>query len=630
MRDLTHGYLFLSAIVVLGIPTAPGLAGAGPADRLRIPSTDVSKEWLTKAEQTAFRETPRYDETVRFCQRLAAASDLIDYRSFGLSPEGRELPLVIASKDGTFTPQEARAAGKLIVLVQNCIHAGECAGKDASLMLLRDIAITKTRKGLLDHTVLLVVPIFNVDGHERFSPDSRINQNGPIEMGWRVTSRNLNLNRDYIKADAAEMRAWLSLWNAWRPDLHFDNHTTDGGNWQYDLMYTADTSPTAAPPVARWLENVLYPQLIPALEADGHLPAVFFGLIDSKDPSKGIRSGPFSPRFSTGYVSIRNRPSILVETHMLKPYRTRVIVHYNIMLRTLELLNRDPHSLREAIRTADESTVRLGTKYDPDRRLPVAVGRSDDSVPFSFKGYANRRELSDVSGDVRIVYDDTKPIEIDTVWHNGMKVTKAVNPPLAYIIPPQWTEVIGLVKAHGLRSERLAKPTTVEVESYRFSDVSFAGRPFEGRFRARFQTEMIVERRTFPAGSVVVPLDQPDAKVAIHMLEPDAPDSLASWGFFNAIFEQKEYAEHYILEDLARRMIEADPTLREEFESKIRSDRSFASSPRSRLYFFYKRSPHWDASINVYPIARLTRPIASATVPAHPGQPDRTPARRGN
>lgn len=623
MREITYRSLHLFMTVVLGILTAPDPAGADSAGRLRCPSTGVPDEWLTKAEQTAFQETPRYDETVRFCQRLGAASSSIDCRSFGVSPQGRELVLVIASKGGVFTPHEARADGRLIVLVQNCIHAGECAGKDASLMLLRDIAITETRKGLLDHVVLLTVPIFSVDGHERFSPYSRINQNGPTEMGWRVTSRNLNLNRDYIKADAAEMRAWLSLWNAWRPDLHFDNHTTDGGDWQYDLMYAADTSPAAAPPVARWLENVLFAQLNPALESDGHVPAVFFGLIDSKDPSKGIRSGPFSPRFSTGYVSIRNRPSILVETHMLKPYRTRVIAHYNIMLRTLELLNRDPDSLREATQAADESTVKLGKEYDPDRTLPLTVGRSDDSVPFSFKGHAYRRELSDVSGDVRIVYDDTKPIEIDTVWHNGTKVDKTVNPPLAYIIPSQWTEVIDLVKAHGLRSERLSKQITTEVESYRFSDVSFADRPYEGRFRARLQTEMIVERRTFPAGSVVVPLDQPDAKVAIHMLEPDAPDSLASWGFFNAVFEQKEYAEHYILEDLARRMLQADPTLREEFESKIRSDRSFASSPRSRLYFFYKRSPYWDASINVYPIARLTSTITSTTAPADPGQPDR-------
>ena len=596
--------------VVLPVRLLAQPAGGSP---LANPSSDVPSEWLTRAERTGFRQTPRYDETIAFCRRLAESSEWIQYRTFGTSPEGRDLPLLIASKDGEFTPAAAKAAAKLVVFVQNCIHPGECAGKDASLMLLRDIAVTRTRSGLLDHVVLLIAPIFNPDGHERFGPYSRINQNGPEEMGWRVTSRNLNLNRDYMKADAAEMRAWLALWNAWLPDLHFDNHTTDGGDWQYDLMFAADTHAAAAPQVANWLTEALYPQMLPALEADGHIAMTFFGLIDSKDPSKGISSGGFGPRFSTGYAAIRNRPSILVETHMLKPYRTRVIAHYNIMRRALEVIDRDPGGLREANRAADSATVRMGVIHDPDARMPLAIGGTDETVPFTFKGYAYRRELSDVSGDVRIVYDNTKPIEIETVWRNGTKVTKEVNPPIGYIIPPQWTEVIELIQAHGLRCERLAEPITAEFESYRFKEVSFPTRPYEGRFQARYETEPIVEKRTYLAGSVFVPLDQPDAKVAVHLLEPEAPDSLVSWGFFNAIFEQKEYGEHYVLEDLARRMLADDPELREEFENRVRTDREFASSPRARLYFFYKRSPYWDDRMNVYPVARITKPLTAKT-----------------
>ncbi len=599
--------------VVMWTAVASGQADGRREDLLKLPSRDVPQEWLTKAERTGFRETPRYSETVEYCKRLAVASPWIDYQTFGVSPEGRPLPLVVASKDGAFSPQAARAKDKLVVLVQNCIHAGECVGKDASLMLLRDIAITKVRKGLLEHTVLLVMPIFSVDGHERFGPYSRVNQNGPSEMGWRVTSRNLNLNRDYIKADAAEMRAWLSVWNAWRPDLHFDNHTTDGGDWQYDLMYAIDTTQAAAPPVARWVEEKLYPSVLPALEADGHLPIVYFGLADSKDPSKGIGSGGFGPRYSTGYGSIRNRPSILVEAHALKTYRTRVIGLYNIMLHTLELLNRDPKSLRDAVRTADEEVVKAGRTYDPDRKFPVAIGRSDKSVPLTFKGFAYRLEPSEVSGQDRIIYDNTRPIEIETVWRKETEVTKTVGPPLAYIIPPQWTEVIELAKAHGLLMERLVDPVTIEVESYRFTDVTFAGRPYEGRFGAKFTTEPIAESRAYRAGSVIVRLDQPDAKVAIHMFEPEAPDSLARWGFFNVVFEQKEYGEHYVLEELARRMLAEDPQLRETFEQRLRDDDEFASNPRARLYFFFRRSPYWDEKLNVYPIGRIVKPLEVKT-----------------
>ena len=604
----------LACLVASGMPATLTAQPHEPG-RLTHPSGSVPTAWLTITERSEFHRTSRYAEAVGFCRRLAATSDWIDYQSFGGSAEGRELPLVIVSNEAAFTPAAARASGKHVVLAQNCIHPGECAGKDASLMLVRDIAVAKTRGNLLDQVILLVIPIFNPDGHERFSPYSRINQHGPEAMGWRVTARNLNLNRDYMKADAVEMRAWLALWNAWSPDLHFDNHTTDGGDWQYDLLFAADTHQAAAPQMARWLQNTLYPKLLPALEADGHITMTYFGLIDSKDPAKGIRSGGFGPRYSTGYVSIRNRPSILVETHALKTYRTRVIAHYNIMLHVLEVLNRDPDSLRRATREADTAAAKLGAAYDPDRRWPLAVGRADESVPFVFKGYAYRRELSEVSGDVRIIYDNSRPIEIDTVWHNGTRVTKEVAPPLAYLIPPQWTELIELLRAHGLRGARLVEPLTAEFESYRFEDVSFPKKPYESRFEPRFKTVPIVEQRTYLPGSVFIPLDQPAAKVALHLLEPEAPDSAVSWGFFNAIFEQKEYAEHYVLEELARRMLEADPEMRTEFETKVRTDRAFASDPRARLYFFYQRSPFWDDRMNVYPVARVTKVLEVKTEP---------------
>ncbi|UCE62100.1 MAG: M14 family metallopeptidase [Phycisphaerales bacterium] len=602
-------------LAVLSLTLFPSRGFGQPISpsRLKSPSVDVPPDWLTPAESTSFRQTPRYHETVAFSRRLAQSSRWIDYQTFGTSPEGRELPLLIVSTDQAFTPQAARATGKLVVLVQNCIHAGECAGKDASFMLLRDMVITRTRAGLLDNVILVVIPIFNVDGHERFSPYSRINQNGPEVMGWRTTSRNLNLNRDYMKADAVETRAWLALWNAWRPDLHFDNHTTDGGDWQYDITFASDTYQSAAPQVAKWLEGTLYAGLFRVLKADGHVPMFYFWMVDSKDPSKGIRSSGFGPRFATGYASIRNRPSILVETHMLKPYRTRVIGHYNIMLHTLELLNQDAGSLRQAVRRADESTAALGAAHDSERRLPIGLERTDESIPLTFQGYAYHRELSPISGDVRIIYDNTKPVEIETVYYSGTKVSKEINPPLAYIIPPQWTEAIELAQAHGLRCRRLIEPISAEFESYRFTDVTFPKRSYESRFLPKYQTESIVEKRTYLPGSVVVPLDQPDAKVAVHLLEPEARDSLVAWGFFNAIFEQKEYGEHYVLEELAHTMLEADPELRKEFEERVRTDREFASSPRARLQFFYKRSPYWDERMNVYPIARITKPIDAKT-----------------
>lgn len=598
-----------SNVVVVAAVAALATGSRSPAADLKVPSVDVPAEWLTHCEKSNMRRTPRHAETVAFSRRLADASPWVTYQSIGTTPEGREMPLLVVSSSGAFDPERIHADGKIVVFVQNCIHAGESEGKDASFMLVRDMVITKTRAHLLDHINLLVMPIFNVDGHERFSPHSRINQNGPEEMGWRVTSRNFNLNRDYVKADSVEMRHCLELWNTWQPDLHFDTHTTDGGDWQYDVTYASDWDATADPGIADWLKDVLYPTIVPSLEADGHVTAPYFGLKDRTDPAKGVRSGPFSPRFSTGYASIRNRPAILVETHMMKDYRTRVIATYNIILHTLELLNRDPDSLQTAIRSADRAAARLGDPANRDRKVVLSVKPNDASIPITFHGYASRRELSEVSGTLRVIYDKKTPIHVETTWQNGTEPEKTVEAPLAYIIPPQWTEVIELAGLHGLTTHRLTRSTEVEVESFRFSDVSFAKRPYEGRFRVSYTTEPILESRTYLAGSVVVRLDQPGAKVAMHLFEPDAPDSLISWGFFSTIFEQKEYGESYVLEKLARKMLAEDPELRKEFEQKVRTDREFAGSGWRRLQFFYKRSPWWDQRKDLYPVGRIIKPI---------------------
>jgi len=285
----------------------------------------VPTEWLTHAEKTDYRETPSYAETIEYSKRLDQASPLIKFQSFGKSGEGRELPLLIATEGGTFTPESARRAGKAVILIQACIHAGEPDGKDAGLALLRDIAITKTRLVLLKNLVVLFIPIYNTDGHERSSPYNRINQDGPAEMGWRTTSTYQNLNRDYVKADTPETRAWLALWNHWQPDLFIDCHVTDGADYQYNITYQHEHHAGIAESILAWETKAIDERVAPETEAAGNTISWYLEFIDNRDLTKGIRDFNGSPRFSTGYAPITNRPGILIETHMLKPYRPRVI-----------------------------------------------------------------------------------------------------------------------------------------------------------------------------------------------------------------------------------------------------------------------------------------------------------------
>jgi len=568
----------------------------------------IPPEWRTHAELTGYGETPSYDDTVAFARRLAHASSSIEYEGFGFSGQGRELPLIIASETGTFTPEAAHAQNKAIVLIQACIHSGEPDGKDAGFALLRDIAITKTATGILENVVLLFIPIYNTDGHERATPYNRINQNGPSEMGWRTTSTYQNLNRDYMKADTPETRAWLQLWNLWQPDLFIDCHVTDGADYRCNITYHHEHHDGVNPAILDWEREVFGGKVAPATEAAGNIISWYLEFVDNRDLTLGTRDFNGSPRFSTGFVPIRNRAGILIETHMLKDYRSRVIGTYDFLRAALTEVNRDPQRLRQIGREADERTVAAGKSYDPTPSFPLDYELTDEPTPFALKAFQYETEHSEISNDLRVIYG-REPLDLTIPMYQTFRVRTAVAPPLYYIVPGQWTEVINVLQAHGLEMKTLAAFEPIEIESYRFKNVMWPYAPFEGRHMPRFDVEPTVETRVFPPGSVVIPLAQPAGKVILNLLEPQAPDSLARWGFFNAIFEEKEYAEHYVLETLAREMLANDPDLNQEFEQRLALDPDFAASPAERLRFFYKRSPYWDPQMNLYPVGRIISSI---------------------
>src|SRR5215813_6027576 len=566
------------------------------------PEAKSQSEWATHAELTNYRETPRYEQTVAYCRRLAEASPLILYSSFGKSGEGRDLPLLIAAKGDAFTSAAAKAAGKPIILVQACIHAGEPDGKDAGLALLRDIAITKVHPELLDNLVLLFIPIYNADGHERFGPYNRINQNGPVEMGWRTTSAYLNLNRDYMKADAPETRAWLRLWNEWKPNLFIDCHVTDGADYRYNITYHHEHHDGVPRSVLAWEEEVFDRRVPPQMEAVGNVVSWYLEFRDNRDFTQGIIDFSGSPRFSTGYVPLRNRPGILIETHMLKEYQPRVQGTYDLLRFALAEVNQDPIALLEAGKLADEQSACRREPY------PITFELTENIVPYDLKGVAYHTEKSDISGQQRVIFG-TNALDITVPMYRDFKPRIAITPPLCYIVPPQWQAVIDVLETHGVLLQRTTETATIEIEGYRFKDIEFPIGTFEGRTMPRFHTEVTHEQRSFPANSVVVSLAQAAGPMAMQLLEPQAPDSFVSWGFFNAVFEQKEYSEDYISEKLARDMMAEQPELRMEFEERLASDTHFAASPQARLQFFYQRSPYWDPELNLYPVGRVVTPF---------------------
>lgn len=563
----------------------------------------IPPAWQTTAEKTDYKKTSTYDEAVAFAKKLDLASPLIAYKSYGKSGEGRDLPLLIAASGGAFTPEMARRQGKAVVLVQAGVHAGEIDGKDAGLALFRDIAITKTRLDLLKDVVIVFEVIYSVDGHENSNPFMRINQNGPDEMGFRANATNLNLNRDYMKADAPETRAWLALWNAWRPDLFIDCHVTDGADFQYNITYEYAHFQEVSPAIKLWMDEHFDGNVVPKVEKEGNLLTHYVEFA-GREVTGGIATFIATPRYATGYTPLRNRAGLLIETHVYKPYKSRVRGTYDTLRYTIEEVGRSKASLFVANVTADTQTVERGKTYDPARQYPLTVSTTDKSTPLAFKGVEYKMEDSPISGGKRIVYG-TAPLNITIPRFDEGKIGRAVAPPLAYIIPPQYTDVIEVLKLHAVKFERIKKPLTLEVESYQLTEPKWATTSFENRVTLSCKQTPVKEKRTYLAGSVVVRLDQEAANVAIHLLEPAGPDSFVYWGFFNSVFEQKEYGESYILEKLAREMLAKDPKLQEEFDRRL-LEPAFARSPQARLRFFYERSPYFlNQKVGVYPVGRI-------------------------
>lgn len=562
-----------------------------------------NEQWETYFEKSGFLSTPNYQLSVEYFKKLEDASPFAKMFEFGITPQGRPLYCMIISKDMVFTPTEVKKLNKPIVLIMNGIHAGEIEGKDASMILLREILITKEKENLIDSCVLLVIPVFNIDGHERISPYNRINQNGPEEMGWRTTAQNLNLNRDFTKADAPEMKAFLKLFNEWLPDFWFDVHTTNGADYQYTITYAIETDKNTADVSSRWINNAFLPYVLNATEKAGYLIAPYVDFRDG-DPKKGLIDWVTPPRFSHGYAAARNRPGLLIETHMLKPYKERVFSTIALITASLQFINRNHKELIEINVQADKE--RIEKYYFNKETFPLVYESINEPDTFLYKGIESIEEKSWVTGNTILRYIGEK-YEIKIPLWNKFTVKESIIIPEAYLIPKEFQSIIEIAKLHGINIDVLDKNTKFSVEKIRFKNIKFPQNSFEGRTLPEYEYDLFPDTVEVPKGTFYIPTNQRTLPMIVYLFEPKSTDSFVKWGFFNSIFERKEYFESYSMEPIARKMAKENPELKEEFLRKIESDEQFAKNPRARLNFFYERSPYFDSQYNLYPVMRVIK-----------------------
>ena len=591
----------LAVLLGLCVGEAPALSTAAePAASRGIPAPS------TEAERSGFVRTGRYEETITLCADFARRwPKRVRCIDFGTTPEGRPMKALIATDTGALTPDAARERGLPVVLVQGGIHAGEIDGKDAGFLALRELLRGEAAPGALDTLVLVFVPVFNVDGHERFGAWNRPNQNGPEQMGWRTTAQNYNLNRDYAKADSPEMRAMLALVNAWDPVLTVDLHATNGAQFEHDIAIQVE--PVHAGDAAmRAHGKALRGDTIAMLEAQGSLPLPFYPSFDDyTDPASGFTDGVSTPRFSLGYFWLRNRLAMLVETHSWKDYPTRVRITRNTVVNVLALAAREGARWRADADAADARAAALaGT--------PVALDyvATDNTRIIDFRGYAYTRTPSEISGALMTRYDTATPQIWKVPLRDEIVPGRSVDAPLAgYLVPPAFAaQVRAALDVHGIAYRVIDHALEdAATRTFRATSVKQAANTVEGRQRTTVEGAWTAEPRDVGAGALFVPIAQPKAQLLMALLEPQAPDSLLAWGGFGNAFERKEYMEAYVAEEVARAMLAKDPALRAEFGTKLREDAAFAADPNARLEFFYRRHSAWDERVNLYPVLRVDR-----------------------
>ncbi len=552
--------------------------------------TPRPEEFITDCEKSDFVKTPRFKETMDFFRKLADVSDKVHVTSFGTSPEGRDLSLVIVDKDGLQRPEDIRKKGRLIILVESCIHSGEPDGKDASMIFLRDIIIHQKDINLLDHVSFLFIPVFNVDGHENFNATNRINQNGPEELGTRNTAQLLNLNRDFLKADAPEMRAWLKLYNRWMPELFIDVHVTNGADFQYVMTYAIENRGTLMEEgLRRWSLDIYEKQLNERMADVGYPLFLYASFRKYNAPESGILIDIFDPRYSESYAAARNRLGLLIENHIYKPYKQRVLATIEAIKASARILAENKESLVKTIAQAEQHVSSPAYRQQPMDLTFAPVNK--DSIWVDYFSWARDTVKSDLSGADWVRHNYDKPITLRCPLITSYEATSSLQLPEAYILMPQWEKVIDILDLHDIRYTRLTEPKQVEVETYRYTKATFSPRQSEGRIPV-VKTEYTTQTETLqaPAGSVVIDLNQPNGRLAGWLLEPKAPGSLVYWGFFNQVVQSTN--EFWIrlpyMEEKGRELLKKDPALKAEFEEKMK-DPAFAKDSQAILNFFYQK-----------------------------------------
>lgn len=542
----------------------------------------------TRFELSEGQETATYEEVIGFYKKLADKFPELTITEKGLTDSGFPLHLVKISKgDGE----------KLRLLINNGIHPGEPDGIDASMMLARDLIVNQDP--ILNIFDIYIIPIYNIGGALNRNSTSRVNQQGPVEHGFRGNARNYDLNRDFIKADTRNTRSFYEIFHEVRPDIFIDTHVSNGADYQHNITHLF----TQHDKLNSKKATFLYHSFIPAMEQrmiEKGDPLTPYVNVFNRTPDIGFPQFLDWPRYTTGYAALFNTLSMMIETHMLKPYPVRVKSTYNFIKSALELGYANPEVFL-ALREDKGWWPQKGKEYPLGWEIQKEIA---DTIRFL--GYEGEILESKVTGKPRLFYDHNKPFKKDIPFYNHYSPTNHITVPAAYVIPQGWYEVIDLLKSNKAEFQLLKRDTTLEVEVYKVKNYKTSNRPYEGHYpHSNVEVEKSRQRINFRKGDYIFPVHQPSGKYLIETLEPEAHDSFFSWNFFDTILQRKEGFSPYVFEEIAEELLENDPGLKAEFESWKENNEQFRENWMAQLQFIYEKSDYAETTFTRYPVFRI-------------------------
>jgi hypothetical protein len=539
--------------------------------------------------------TATYAEVIAYYQKLAKQNPQMKLINYGTTDVGKPLTLVVLSRDKVFNPALIKKQNKRVLLINNGIHPGEPEGIDASMMFARDLL---KKNALPKDVVICMIAVYNIDGCLNRGL-SRINQNGPRAYGFRGNYRNLDLNRDFIKADSKNALAFEQILNTWNPEIFLDNHTSDGADYQYVMTLIETQKDKQNPILADYTTKTLSPELYKRMKKSGYEMTPYVES-ERNSPDSGIVAYLETPRYATGYTAQHNIISYITETHMLKPFDKRVYATYDFMQALVDINERDAKLIGELKHKADEQVKQQQTfamNWDLDR---------EHVDTLTFKGYTAGFKPSEVSGLRRLYYDRSKPYTKTIKYYDNYKVSLTADKPLAYVIPQAWGKIIKLYKLNNVAMKRLTHDTTLDLQMYYIADYKTPTRPYEGHYLHTgvklTPTDMKVK---FYAGDYVVYTNQSLNRYIVETLEPQGVDSFFAWNFFDSVLGEKEGFSNYVFEDVAADLLSKDPELKKKLDDEKQKDPKLAASAQAQLTFIYHNSPYFEKTYLRYPVGRI-------------------------